>query len=85
VQVHAYPWATVAIDGIDQGTTPFLKPLPVSEGKHRIVFTHPAFGPVEKSIDAPVVDDAHPVPVAVDFCSEGKPSSTPMINCGDSP
>ena len=85
VTLHAYPWATVAIDGIDQGTTPFLKPIPLSEGKHRIVFSHPAFGPFEKSIEAPVVDEAHAVHIAVDFCSEGKPSGTPMINCGDSP
>jgi eukaryotic-like serine/threonine-protein kinase len=39
------PFATVSIDGVDAGTTPFFK-RKVSAGRHRVVFTSPQTGEV---------------------------------------
>jgi hypothetical protein len=49
------------------------------------VFTHPAFGAIEKTVDVPVASETSAVPISVDFCDEGKPSATPMDNCGGAP
>ncbi len=85
VRVHAIPWANVTLDGKDLGATPF-RPMEISAEKHRFVFTHPAFGPIERSIDVPSTEiEANALPVVVDFCDDGKPSATPMDNCGASP
>jgi len=85
VRLHAFPWASITIDGVTKGTTPFTGALAVSEGKHRFVFMHPAFGPIERTIDVPENTDATPFTVGVDFCDEGKPGVPPMDNCGSAP
>jgi len=83
VRLHALPWAKISIDGLDKGATPIAKPIELGEGPHKIVFTHDAFAPIERTIELSTSTDA--VPVAVDFCKEGKPIGPAMQDCGASP
>ncbi len=85
VRLHSIPWANVTLDGADLGATPFGRAMEMTAEKHRFVFTHPAFGPIERSVDVPAGTDANALPVVVDFCDDGKPSATPMENCETSP
>jgi predicted Ser/Thr protein kinase len=85
VRLHAIPWATITENGADIGITPIGRPLEVTEGRHRFMFTHPGFAPVERSVDVSKSDDKLPLTVVVDFCVEGKPIGPPMANCGASP
>jgi serine/threonine-protein kinase len=85
IRVHAIPWAQITLDLKDRGATPFGKPIAVSEGKHKIVFAHPSFAPIERSIEVPASTEASALPVSVDFCTEGKPIGKPVEDCGASP
>lgn len=50
VLITSTPWAKVYIDNVFVGETPIGKPLTVSEGKHSIMFMHPSFEPILKTI-----------------------------------
>jgi len=82
VRVHATPWATISVDTVDQGPTPFGTPLKLSEGTHRILFVHPSFEKVERMIEVPRGSEATAVEVSVDFCTEGRPIGPPIESCG---
>jgi serine/threonine-protein kinase len=71
VRILAYPWAHIAIDGPDRGTTPLLQPLDLREGRHRIVFRHDWYSPIERIVEiAPGTANTAQL-VSVDFCREG--------------
>jgi serine/threonine-protein kinase len=42
LQVLATPWAEVTIDGRVVDTTPFARPVPLSPGRHFVLFKHPS-------------------------------------------
>lgn len=50
LRVVASPWAYVRVDGQDVETTPFARPIPLTEGKHWITLTHPDSAPVEREV-----------------------------------
>jgi serine/threonine-protein kinase len=41
VRVLATPWANVAVDGQQAGTTPMARAIPLAAGAHFVTFTHP--------------------------------------------
>ncbi len=51
VQIQVEPWADVYLDDIFVDKTPFA-PIPISPGRHRLVFQHPEFPPVFQDIEA---------------------------------
>ena len=71
LRVRALPWARVKIDGKDVGITPLESPIEVTDGTHRVVFTHDWYAPIVKTIDVHTgsVDEA-PL-VEVRFCETG--------------
>ena len=50
VLITSTPWAKVYVDNVFIGETPIGKPLTLSEGKHSIMFMHPSFEPILKTI-----------------------------------
>jgi serine/threonine-protein kinase len=86
VRVHAYPWATISIDGKDVGTTPLTKAIEVPDGPHTIKFDHAWYEPVEKAIDvAGSSANAAPI-VSVDFVKDGvKPRAGKVVPGGGAP
>ena len=67
LRVHAYPWAKVAIDGKDVGTTPIAKPIELTDGKHTVRFEHDWYVPVERQVDLPSGSADAALQVGVDF------------------
>ncbi len=67
---HAYPWATIVVDGKEVGTTP-METWPLDEGRHVVKFTHDWYEPVERTIDVPSSAIESAQLVAVDFCMSG--------------
>jgi len=51
LRVLAYPWARVEVDGKEQATTPFEKPLVLNVGRHRITLQNPYFETVEREVE----------------------------------
>jgi serine/threonine-protein kinase len=49
LQIVARPWADIAVDGAQVGTTPF-RALKVTPGKHVVVFTHPDYKPFQRQV-----------------------------------
>ncbi len=45
------PWGTVFVDGVQSGTSPPLKTLSLTGGKHKIRVTNPGFPDFQKEID----------------------------------
>jgi eukaryotic-like serine/threonine-protein kinase len=84
VQLHAYPWARVSIDGQDKGITP-LAALELPEGKHTIRFVHDWYAPIERTVDIPASTPSTGLPLGLDFCREGKllpGKAVPDGSCG---
>jgi serine/threonine protein kinase len=50
VLITSEPWAKVYIDTVLVGETPFSKPLTLSAGIHSVMFMHPSFEPILKTI-----------------------------------
>ena len=50
VAITSTPWAKVFVDNALIGETPLTAPLVLSSGAHTIVFTHPSFEPVVKTV-----------------------------------
>jgi serine/threonine protein kinase len=51
VLITSTPWAKVYIDTVLIGETPFSHPLTLSTGMHSVMFMHPAFEPILKTIN----------------------------------
>jgi hypothetical protein len=85
IRVHAIPWANVTIDDKTKDTTPRAAAFQLTEGKHRIVFQHDAFAPIEKIIEVPTSTEDNASMVTVDFCKQGTPIGKPVENCGELP
>ena len=51
VLITSAPWAKVYIDTVLIGETPFSKPLTLSAGQHSVMFMHPSFEPILKTIN----------------------------------
>lgn len=49
LQIGVKPWAAVAIDGRDYGSSP-IAPVPLSVGVHTVRLTHPDYQPVQRKI-----------------------------------
>ncbi len=50
VLITSTPWAKVYIDNAFIGETPFSKPLTLAAGKHSVMFMHPSFEPILKTV-----------------------------------
>ncbi len=50
VTITSTPWAKVYLDNTLIGETPLAAPIVLSSGSHTIVFTHPSFEPVVKTV-----------------------------------
>jgi serine/threonine-protein kinase len=50
VTITSTPWAKVFVDNMLIGETPLDAPVVLSSGSHTIVFTHPSFEPVVKTV-----------------------------------
>ena len=51
LRVIATPWAHVRVDGQEVETTPFARPIPLSEGTHWVTLSHPeAIAPIEREV-----------------------------------
>jgi serine/threonine-protein kinase len=71
VRFHAYPWATMKVDGKDIGTTPFETETELAEGKRTVVFEHPWYLPIERTVEV-IANAPDKAPLyAVDFCQVG--------------
>lgn len=85
VHVHAYPWARISIDGKQVGATPLTRPIEVSQGKRTIQFAHDWYAPIERVVEVPAGASNAALPLAVDFCKEGKllpGKQVPAGSCG---
>ncbi len=51
LRVLARPWAEVIVDGERVDVTPIGAPIPVSPGKHSVIFRHPAAPDVLRSVE----------------------------------
>jgi predicted Ser/Thr protein kinase len=86
LKLHAYPWATVFVDGKQVGVTPLEIPTEVAEGKRTIKFVHDWYQPIERTIDVPQAAMENAQTVSVDFCTMGTPTKTiPADACGKTP
>jgi PEGA domain len=50
VTITSTPWAKVYLDNSLIGETPLAAPVVIASGSHTIVFTHPSFEPVVKTV-----------------------------------
>jgi hypothetical protein len=50
VTITSTPWAKVFVDNTLIGETPLAAPVVLASGSHTIVFTHPSFEPVVKTV-----------------------------------
>jgi len=88
VRLHAYPWASITVDGTPHGVTPLDTPVELAEGTHVVRFAHDWYAPIERTIDVssgPI--DSAPL-VAIDFCASGKlvaGKTPPPESCGGGP
>lgn len=64
VSITSTPWAKVYIDNMLVGETPFEHPVYLPAGAHTVVFTHPSFEPVLKTV---IVSGRNPVQVDCNF------------------
>jgi serine/threonine-protein kinase len=85
VRIHAIPWANVTIDETKKIVTPHALPINLAEGKHRFVFTHDAFAPIERVLEVRSGSADQAEPVVVDFCKSGTPVGAKLESCGGSP
>lgn len=69
-QLHVVvrPWAEVAIDGRTVGETP-LAPISLPAGRHTVVLRHPAWEPLELSVD---VESGQSGRLVVDLAEKGR-------------
>ena len=51
VNIECIPWAKILIDSTEYDTTPIEKPIRLTEGKHRLVLSHPQFPKYEETIN----------------------------------
>ena len=70
VQISAYPWARVSIDGKPVGETPMEKPLELVDGTHTIELTHDWFQPVTRTVEIRGGSPDTPMRIGVDFVRE---------------
>jgi serine/threonine-protein kinase len=71
VRLHAYPWATVIVDGKEIGVTPFETPKELPEGKHTVVFKHDWYVPIERTVEVIANAPATAPLFGIDFCQVG--------------
>ena len=71
VQVGAYPWANVSIDGKPIGPTPNAEPIELEVGKHTVHFEHEWYEPVDRVVEIRAGNAAHATPVTFDFEHDG--------------
>jgi hypothetical protein len=69
LQIGVRPWAEVAVDGREVGTTP-LDRIPLGAGRHVVKLRHPAYEPVERVV---VVIAGETARLVFDFGAEGVP------------
>jgi hypothetical protein len=74
IRVHAFPWATISIDGKPAGETPIDKAIEVADGGHTIEFTHPWYAPVERTVEVNGGTPDGAQLIAVDFVKEKLPT-----------
>jgi len=77
VSITGTPWAKIYIDNKFIGETPFDAPFPLPTGSHTIIFTHPSFEPVIKTV---VVTAKSQFRVACDFLTNAG-----FLNCSATP
>ncbi|MEZ4368421.1 MAG: PEGA domain-containing protein, partial [Kofleriaceae bacterium] len=71
VRVVVTPWAEVAIDGVDLGTSTRATPFEVAAGAHELVLTHPWYEPLRRTVEVPVAAGDEPLRLTIDLASEG--------------
>jgi eukaryotic-like serine/threonine-protein kinase len=69
LQLVVRPWAYVAVDGQNMGTTP-LRKFPVAAGSHVVVLTHPQFRALQRRV---VVQPGETTLLEIDLRKEGVP------------
>lgn len=70
IHVHAFPWATVSIDGKAVGETPIDRAFELADGPHVVRFEHAWYAPVERTVEIRGGSaDAAPT-ISVDFVKE---------------
>ncbi len=77
VAITSTPWAKVYVDNTLIGETPIAAPVSLASGSHTIVFTHPSFEPVVRSI---TVGRGSTLRVDCNFLA-----SAGFLNCAASP
>ncbi|MGA7160885.1 MAG: serine/threonine-protein kinase [Bacteroidota bacterium] len=77
VTITSTPWAKVYLDNKVIGETPLIAPVILASGSHTIVFTHPSFEPVVKTITVTASARLH---VDCNFLT-----SAGFLNCSASP
>jgi len=73
IRVHAFPWATVSIDGKPVGETPLDKPIELADGKHTVTFEHAWYDTVERAIVVDGGKSATAQHIDVDFVADKVP------------
>lgn len=77
VTITSTPWAKVYLDNSLLGETPLAAPVDLASGSHTIVFTHPSFEPVVKTVSVSRGSQLH---VDCNFLT-----SAGFLNCAASP
>jgi len=77
VTITSTPWAKVYLDNSLIGETPLAAPVSLASGSHTIVFTHPSFEPVVKTVSVSLGSQLH---VDCNFLSNAG-----FLNCAVSP
>jgi eukaryotic-like serine/threonine-protein kinase len=65
VNIECIPWAKILIDSTEYDTTPIEKPIRLTEGKHKLVLSHPQFPKYEETINI-FPDETKMVKVSLD-------------------
>jgi eukaryotic-like serine/threonine-protein kinase len=77
VTITSTPWAKVYLDNSLIGETPLAAPVSLASGSHTIVFTHPSFEPVVKTVSVSGGSQLH---VDCNFLTDAG-----FLNCAASP
>ena len=71
VQIVAYPWGEVTVDGKPMGATPLPLPIELDAGPHTLTVTHPWYQPIERRFEVTPAPADRPTELRVDFERDG--------------
>ena len=86
LEVAAYPWARIYVDGREVAVTPLAEPIELRAGDHRVRLEHDWYQPIERSVSIAAGDPSSAGELRVDFESEGvlRPGKTRPASSDDS-